>query len=739
MFSGGTGTADNPYLIATAEDLNDVRLYLSRYFKQINDINLEVYDNFEPIGNFNAPFTGHYDGNNFKITSLNIKRPNQDYIGLFGFTNYAHINNCSVYGDVEGRNYVGGCIGYINQGGNNYITNCIFNGSVQGSECIGGFVGDNNSGHLYQCKAKGQVHGNLIVGGFIGLHTGVLSMIDSCLSECDIIGNREIGGFVGRTSGTSRSDINGCYYIGAITCLVDMAGGFIGRMGYSRIQNCFCKANINDGSINGGFVGYIDADFPTNHATITNCYSASVINSSGLELKGFVGGIISGGRYNITRCCYDYEISMLSDSFATLKTTSEMKQQSTFEDWDFDTVWGIDPNINDGYPYLRWNVPNGDGTIENPFLIWTPEDLDNVRNNLSAHYLQMADIDLSEYENWEPIGGEDYFLGIYNGGNFKITNLNIDRPLEDGIGLFSKLGGVPLTNSRNNYVKNCHISGHIRGRNNVGGLCGSSSFDRYYQEHIFYNCSFKGTVEGRNYVGGLIGLCLNDLECCYTEAVVNGSDYCGGLIGFLSNLSTGGRTHITKQCCSNSNVIGSSRVGGLIGGISDVIIEDCYFVGSVFFDSLYSGYGSGGLIGNIRGFIDEPSILRCYSACSISAPSEFINYGRGLVGRYERGYSVDCYHRAMADDYSTLKTSVELKQQSTFINWNFDTIWGINPAINDGYPFLRWMQPQPSDSNVYVKTSPTTIQRAIKMVVIDTPTTIKEIKKLNIITDTGLK
>lgn len=379
----------------------------------------------------------------------------------------------------------------------------------------------------------------------------------------------------------------------------------------------------------------------------------------------------------------------------------------------------------------------GTGTQADPYLIATAEDLNNVRYEVSSCFKQVADIDLSEYENWEPIGGEDYFLGIYNGNNFKIINLNIDRPLEDEIGLFSKLGGAPLTDSRNNYVKNCHISGHIKGRNSVGGLCGSSSFDRYYEEHIFYNCSFKGTVEGRNYVGGLIGLCLNDLERCYTEAVVNGSDYCGGLIGFLSNLSTGGRRHITKQCYSNSNVIGSSRVGGLIGSIRDVIIEDCYSVGSVFFDSLYSGYGGGGLIGSIRGFIEEPSILRCYSACSIGAPSEFINYGKGLVGRYERGHSVDCYHRVMADDYSTLKTSVELKQQSTFVNWNFDTIWEIDGVTNDGYPYFRWSKP--SDSNVYVKTSPTTIKKAIKMVTIDTPTTVKEIKKLNIITDTGLK
>ncbi len=354
-FSGGNGTASNPYLIATPADFNDVRLYLSRYFKQISDINLDIYDNFEPIGNISTPFSGHYDGGSFKISSLSITRPDQDYIGLFGYTNYAYINNCNIYGNVQGKNYVGGCIGYINHGGDNDIKNCVFNGNIQGGDYVGGFVGVNNSGGLSQCKAKGQVSGNLIVGGFIGLHGSVSAIINDCSSESDIVGNREIGGFVGRIPGTSRADINRCYYIGNITCFVDTVGGFIGRMQYSRIQNCFCKANINEGSVNGGFVGYIDAYFPTSPATITNCYSVSTINSTGLEVRGFVAKIISKGYYNITRCYYDYEVSTLSDSFAISKDTAEMKQQSTFEYWDFDTIWGIDPSINDGYPYLLWS------------------------------------------------------------------------------------------------------------------------------------------------------------------------------------------------------------------------------------------------------------------------------------------------------------------------------------------------------------------------------------------------
>jgi hypothetical protein len=130
-------------------------------------------------------------------------------------------------------------------------------------------------------------------------------------------------------------------------------------------------------------------------------------------------------------------------------------------------------------------------------------------------------------------------------------------------------------------------------------------------------------------------------------------------------------------------------------------------------------------------------IKNCYSKAYISAPSDLINFGRGLVGNYEGGYAQNCYHQAMDDEFSTLKTSVELKQQSTFEDWDFDTIWGIDPNINDGYPYLKWQSLQPSDSNVYVITNEGLKQA--KKICIVTDAGLKEVKKLNVITNEGLK
>ena len=108
----------------------------------------------------------------------------------------------------------------------------------------------------------------------------------------------------------------------------------------------------------------------------------------------------------------------------------------------------------------------GDGSEESPYLVSTPEQLDAVRNDLSAHYLQISDIDLSGWGEWEPIGNAlaiEYasidtpdphpFTGSYNGGNYKITGLLINDDdgsiFDDCIGLFA--GAEQAT------IKNVHI------------------------------------------------------------------------------------------------------------------------------------------------------------------------------------------------------------------------------------------------------------------------------------------
>jgi hypothetical protein len=91
--------------------------------------------------------------------------------------------------------------------------------------------------------------------------------------------------------------------------------------------------------------------------------------------------------------------------------------------------------------------------------IYTAAQLNDVRNNLSGKYILMNNIDISGFENWEPIGSEYWnnsFTGILDGGDHRITGMKINlvSPSEALVaGLFGIIAG--------GQVKNLGVAGTI--------------------------------------------------------------------------------------------------------------------------------------------------------------------------------------------------------------------------------------------------------------------------------------
>ncbi|MCH8519978.1 MAG: peptidase A26, partial [Nanoarchaeota archaeon] len=84
----------------------------------------------------------------------------------------------------------------------------------------------------------------------------------------------------------------------------------------------------------------------------------------------------------------------------------------------------------------------GDGTEGDPFQISTPEHLQNMSADLSAHYILVNDIDMniSPYNQtvgFNPIGT---FSGSFNGDGFTVSNLFINST-SGNTGLFTLLSG----------------------------------------------------------------------------------------------------------------------------------------------------------------------------------------------------------------------------------------------------------------------------------------------------------
>jgi hypothetical protein len=94
----------------------------------------------------------------------------------------------------------------------------------------------------------------------------------------------------------------------------------------------------------------------SNRTSIINSYSTGVIIAIGSPSISGVGGLIgfTEGNSTASDSYWDTETSGYSISDAgTGKTTANLKNISTFSSYDFINIWGIDSDINDGYPYLR--------------------------------------------------------------------------------------------------------------------------------------------------------------------------------------------------------------------------------------------------------------------------------------------------------------------------------------------------------------------------------------------------
>ena len=103
--SFGDGSSGNPYQISTLNHLFWITENDDRWDKHyIQTANIDAFstsswDNnsrFSPIGDNSPKFTGSYDGDGYTINGLRIARSSTNYIGLFGYTNGATIQDLGV-------------------------------------------------------------------------------------------------------------------------------------------------------------------------------------------------------------------------------------------------------------------------------------------------------------------------------------------------------------------------------------------------------------------------------------------------------------------------------------------------------------------------------------------------------------------------------------------------------------------------------------------------------------------
>ena len=217
---------------------------------------------------------------------------------------------------------------------------------------------------------------------------------------------------------------------------------------------------------------------------------------------------------------------------------------------------------------------------------------------------------------WAPIGDNSsfsaatQFTATFDGGDYTISNLYIDRSSTSYVGLFGALGLG--SNVRNLGI----VGGSLSGGDQVGGLVGSLS------SGTISACYATGTVRGGDNVGGLVGISDGTMSACYATGTLRGGDNVGGLVG-----RNGGGT--MSACYATGTVHGGDQVGGLVGN-SDGTISACYATGAV---------RGGEQVGGLVGVAGSGSISACYATGTVHGRSSV----GGLLGDLLSGSVSACY------------------------------------------------------------------------------------------------
>ena len=330
LFSGGNGTAEDPYQIADWYGLDNIRNYLSSHFILTNDLDSNSIGytelasaaanegkGWQPLGSTAGKFVGSFNGDGYEICDLLINRAVESGVGLFG-----------VIGDVGGIEHVG------------------VSGNVTGYNDVGALVGK-NEGVVSSSYATGRVIGDDYVGGLMGKNEGTAS---NCSASSSVTGDTRVGGLVGQNSDT----VSDSYATGSVTGS-DYVGGLAGRNEGSVGNSCSASSVTGDDYV-GGLVG-------KNDGTAGKSYSTGSVTGN-----THFGGLVGQNNDIVEYSFWDTQTSGQDTSDGgTGKTTTEMKDISTFSGagWNIVAVDNADDR-NAGY---IWNIVD-DETY--PFLSWQP-------------------------------------------------------------------------------------------------------------------------------------------------------------------------------------------------------------------------------------------------------------------------------------------------------------------------------------------------------------------------------
>ncbi|MFO7793928.1 MAG: LamG domain-containing protein [Candidatus Nanohaloarchaea archaeon] len=374
----------------------------------------------------------------------------------------------------------------------------------------------------------------------------------------------------------------------------------------------------------------------------------------------------------------------------------------------------------------------GSGTSGDPYQISTCQQLQDIELDLSATYELVGNLNCTETKNWnsdkgfKPVGNStNRFTGVFDGNNYVVKGLFIDRTSEYYTGLFGytevstivknlnledatvrgsvSTGLVAGRNEGN--LQNISISGEVYGANaNTGGLTGlndgniSLSTVKIALESDSFrvggltgwnrgsgrieNSKVFGSISGQDNVGGLAGTNSFKINNSTSYVSIDGRNRVGGLVGYTDDSEAD-----VSQSSSAGTVNGSSDIGGLVGYHTNSKIMESYSTSNVKGDT-----NVGGLIG----LLFAADVSNSFSTGEV-AGSSLVG---GLVGERD-----DSLPGTVSDSYWDINSSGQFTStggtglttsemigsaaSSNMAGFDFQDTWSTQSFY---YPRLQWME-----------------------------------------------
>ncbi|MBQ3394848.1 MAG: putative Ig domain-containing protein [Synergistaceae bacterium] len=453
-YSGGRGTKSSPYIIASYDDMDQLRTDTNAsessniYYKLSNDIQMSRYSWTASIGSSSStPFAGHFDGNSCTVY-VHIRDSSSS--SLFGYVSSdAVIENLKVegqiysYGDAAGiaLQLDGGVIANCRFSGNIYVRDYDISSYITTNLNAGGIVEYMTSGTVADCSFNGEITVN---GGIYPRAGGIAALMHGGnITGCTITHYSKIAAYA--------ADITAYDYEYIYDNPSAIAGGIAGQVNINldeTIEDCVFRGEViaesSHTSYAGGIAGFVRGGILRNNTVlddsqISSSYSAGgiagILTSGGsIDSNDVQGGsIVQADSHSAGGITGILDLGNVTDnnSYASVTGNASYKGGIIGEvtPATSDPATGkITGNTYSGYDYAigkdASGLPSDRGSSkvpesELPFRITTPSNLAAVKINVpySMTFTTYPASSTSGYVTWSLVSGDISSSGLtFNAG-----------------------------------------------------------------------------------------------------------------------------------------------------------------------------------------------------------------------------------------------------------------------------------------------------------------------------------